>query len=167
MASGIRARILMYTMAQDATKAALIFPVKRKDPDGGIPNCRGWSIGMKTFPGRIQCTKYRSFPFPFRRERCAGVTCSAHCFSSRPETGGRRRYFLNLLTVLLGPTYLVRYVLIFWFALPLYLSICVGVCYTSKDNGKSGKSCVKADKQAAGNLTDGSLFGKAFHESKD
>lgn len=57
----------MYTMAQDATKAALIFPVKRKDPDGGIPNCRGWSIGMKTFPGRIQCTKYRSFPFPFRR----------------------------------------------------------------------------------------------------
>ena len=34
----------------------------------------------KTFPGRIQCTKYRSFPFPFRRERCAGVTCSAHCF---------------------------------------------------------------------------------------
>ncbi len=74
---------------------------------------------------------------------------------------------LNLLTVLLGPTYLVRYVLIFWFALPLYLSICVGVCYTSKDNGKSGKSCVKADKQAAGNLPDGSLFGKAFHESKD
>lgn len=61
---------------------------------------------------------------------------------------------LNLLTVLLGPTYLVRYVLIFWFALPLYLSICVGVCYTSKDNGKSGKSCVKADKQAAGNLPD-------------
>lgn len=56
------------------------FPVKRKDPDGGIPNCRGWSIGMKTFPGRIQCTKYRSFPFPFRRERCAGVTCSEHCF---------------------------------------------------------------------------------------
>lgn len=55
----------------------------------------------------------------------------------------------------------------FWFALPLYLSICVGVCYTSKDNGKSGKSCVKADKQAAGNLPDGSLFGKAFHESKD
>lgn len=74
---------------------------------------------------------------------------------------------LNLLTVLLGPTYLVRYVLIFWFALPLYLSICVGVCYTSKDNGKSGKSCVKAEKQAAGNLPDGSLFGKAFHESKD
>lgn len=74
---------------------------------------------------------------------------------------------LNLLTVLLGPTYLVRYILIFWFALPLYLSICVGVCYTSKDNGKSGKSCVKADKQAAGNLPDGSLFGKAFHESKD
>ena len=75
--------------------------------------------------------------------------------------------FLNLLTVLLGPTYLVRYVLIFWFALPLYLSICVGVCYTSKDNGKSGKFCVKAEKQAAGNLPDGSLFGKAFHESKD
>ena len=74
---------------------------------------------------------------------------------------------LNLLTVLLGPTYLVRYVLIFWFALPLYLSICVGVCYTSKDNGKSGKFCVKAEKQAAGNLPDGSLFGKAFHESKD
>ena len=74
---------------------------------------------------------------------------------------------LNLLTVLLGPTYLVRYVLIFWFALPLYLSISVGVCYTSKDNGKSGKFCVKAEKQAAGNLPDGSLFGKAFHESKD
>ena len=69
--------------------------------------------------------------------------------------------------MLLGPTYLVRYVLIFWFALPRYLSICVGVCYTSKDNGKSGKSCVKAEKQAAGNLPDGSLFGKAFHESKD
>ena len=39
--------------------------------------------------------------------------------------------------------------------------------YTSKDNGKSGKFCVKAEKQAAGNLPDGSLFGKAFHESKD
>ena len=38
----------MYTMAQDATKAALIFPVKRKDPDGGIPNCRGWSSAQNT-----------------------------------------------------------------------------------------------------------------------
>ena len=47
--------------------------------------------------------------------------------------------YLNLLTVLLGPTYLVRYVLIFWFALPLYLSMCVGVCYTFKDNGTKGQ----------------------------
>lgn len=29
--------------------------------------------------------------------------------------------YLNWLTVLLGPTYLVRYVLIFWFALPLFV----------------------------------------------
>lgn len=32
--------------------------------------------------------------------------------------------YLNWLTVLLGPTYLVRYVLIFWFALPLLISVC-------------------------------------------
>lgn len=32
--------------------------------------------------------------------------------------------FLNWLTVLLGPTYLVRYVLIFWFALPVLLFLC-------------------------------------------
>lgn len=53
--------------------------------------------------------------------------------------------YLNWLTVLLGPTYLVRYVLIFWFALPLLLCVCrqdVGVvfpnqmCYTSMDNAK-------------------------------
>lgn len=31
--------------------------------------------------------------------------------------------YLNLLTVLLGPTYLVRYVLIFWFGLPVLLSM--------------------------------------------
>lgn len=49
---------------------------------------------------------------------------------------------LNLLTVLLGPTYLVRYVLIFWFALPLYLSMCVGVCYTFKDNGAKGQKAL-------------------------
>lgn len=45
--------------------------------------------------------------------------------------------FLNWLTVLLGPTYLVRYVLIFWFALPLLLVVINSqMCYTSKDNGK-------------------------------
>ena len=33
--------------------------------------------------------------------------------------------------------------------------------------GLSNKTIVKAEKQAAGNLPDGSLFGKAFHESKD
>lgn len=53
--------------------------------------------------------------------------------------------YLNWLTVLLGPTYLVRYVLIFWFALPLLLtqllSIDGQVCYTPKDNGKSGTVC--------------------------
>lgn len=44
---------------------------------------------------------------------------------------------LNWLTVLLGPTYLVRYVLIFWFALPLLLVVINSqMCYTSKDNGK-------------------------------
>lgn len=44
---------------------------------------------------------------------------------------------LNWLTVLLGPTYLVRYVLIFWFALPLLLVVINNqMCYTSKDNGK-------------------------------
>lgn len=35
--------------------------------------------------------------------------------------------YCNLATVLLGPTYLVRYVLIFWFALPALL------CYTTRD----------------------------------
>lgn len=44
---------------------------------------------------------------------------------------------LNWLTVLLGPTYLVRYVLIFWFSLPLLLVVINSqMCYTSKDNGK-------------------------------
>ena len=123
----------MYTMAQDATKAALIFPVKRKDPDGGIPNCRGWSIGMKTFPGRIQCTKYRSFPFPFRRERCAGVTCSAHCFDRvrKLEEGGG--IFTGLpessdgvvrtdLSGTLRPDFLVR-------PAPLLVNLCRSVLY--------------------------------------
>ncbi|MDO4294179.1 MAG: DUF6020 family protein [Eubacteriales bacterium] len=32
--------------------------------------------------------------------------------------------YLNLLTVLPGPTYLVRYVLIFWFGLPVLLAAC-------------------------------------------
>lgn len=52
--------------------------------------------------------------------------------------------YLNWLTVLLGPTYLVRYVLIFWFALPLLLCVCRQdvvvfpdqMCYTSMDNAK-------------------------------
>lgn len=44
---------------------------------------------------------------------------------------------LNWMTVLLGPTYLVRYVLIFWFALPLLLVVINSqMCYTSKDNAK-------------------------------
>ena len=47
--------------------------------------------------------------------------------------------YLNLLTVMLGPTYLVRYVLIFWFALPLLpIVIKSQMCYTAMDNGKSG-----------------------------
>lgn len=33
---------------------------------------------------------------------------------------------LNWLTVLLGPTYLVRYVLIFWFALPVLAAAVCG-----------------------------------------
>lgn len=38
----------------------------------------------------------------------------------------------NWLTVLLGPTYLVRYVLIFWFALPLLLTVCLsGYCHSN------------------------------------
>lgn len=46
---------------------------------------------------------------------------------------------LNLLTVLLGPTYLVRYVLIFWFALPLLpVVIKSQMCYTAMDNGEIG-----------------------------
>lgn len=44
---------------------------------------------------------------------------------------------LNWLTVILGPTYLVRYVLIFWFALPVlgYVVSTGKLCYT---NGKTG-----------------------------
>lgn len=43
--------------------------------------------------------------------------------------------FLNWLTVLLGPTYLVRYVLIFWFALPLLLIVInIQMCYTAMDS---------------------------------
>ena len=40
---------------------------------------------------------------------------------------------LNWLTVLLGPTYLVRYVLIWWFALPLlaYVVSSTKLCYTN------------------------------------
>lgn len=50
--------------------------------------------------------------------------------------------YLNWLTVLLGPTYLVRYVLIFWFALPLLpVVIKWQMCYTSMDNAKSGEIC--------------------------
>ena len=55
----------MYTMAQDATKAALIFPVKRKDRDGGIPNCRGWSIGMKSFLDGYSAQNTGRFPSLF------------------------------------------------------------------------------------------------------
>ncbi len=41
--------------------------------------------------------------------------------------------YFNFLTVLIGPTYLVRYVLIFWFGLPVLLSILSGLWYTSKE----------------------------------
>ena len=48
---------------------------------------------------------------------------------------------LNWLTVILGPTYLVRYVLIFWFALPVlgYVVSTGKLCYTNGKTGISGK----------------------------
>ncbi|MFQ8703369.1 MAG: hypothetical protein ACLR9I_06205, partial [Eisenbergiella sp.] len=41
--------------------------------------------------------------------------------------------YFNSRTVLIGPPYLVRYVLIFWFGLPVLLSILSGLWYTSKE----------------------------------
>lgn len=70
------------------------------------------------------------------------VLCGLYLLSA-----GRKReaavllpVYFNLLTVLIGPTFLVRYVLIFWFGLPVLLSISGGLCYTAKDNEKVGNS---------------------------
>ena len=58
------------------------------------------------------------------------------------DLGAFAPVYLNLLSVLFGPTCLVRYVLIFWFALPLFLVVIRSqICYTAMDNGESGKAC--------------------------
>lgn len=51
----------------------------------------------------------------------------------RKEAAALLPVYFNFLTVLIGPTYLVRYVLIFWFGLPVLLSISGGLCYTAKE----------------------------------
>lgn len=60
-----------------------------------------------------------------------GFLCWIYVLAGLLLTAGKRwsalgilmPVYLNWLTVLLGPTYLVRYVLIFWFALPVLLLI--------------------------------------------
>lgn len=64
----------------------------------------------------------------------------------RKEAAALLPVYFNFLTVLIGPTYLVRYVLIFWFGLPVLLSSLSAVWYTSKktqENETVGKSAQK------------------------
>ncbi len=65
----------------------------------------------------------------------AGIVFSVRCGRFR-QAAAFLPAELNWLTVLLGPTSLVRYVLIFWFALPvLALVVSRGkLCYTEEDN---------------------------------